>query len=84
MSSGLGKPMKNAVRMPRQSVLDVLGLTGDNNFYEFRGALYDHVDLKGYKITDKLPLKAFSPELRKALKLSSPVSWTSVIKKCYN
>ena len=82
--TGLDKKLSEGKRMPKKEVMKVLGATPQTTYINFAGKLRDAVGtLKGRKITEPVPMNQVDPALKKALKLTSPTSYTAIVKKSW-
>uniref|UniRef100_A0A6C0J2E6 Uncharacterized protein n=1 Tax=viral metagenome TaxID=1070528 RepID=A0A6C0J2E6_9ZZZZ len=82
--TGLEKKLSEGKRMPKKQVMKVVGATPETTFTDFAGKLRDAVGpLSGRKITEPIPLNQVDPALKKALKLTSPTPYTTIVKKSW-
>jgi len=76
--------LSDGKRKPKKEVMKALGATPQTTYTDFAGKLRDAVgNLKGRKITDPVPMSQVDPALKKALKLTSPTPYTTIVKKSW-
>lgn len=82
--TGLDKKLSEGKRMPKKEVLEAIGATPQTTYADYAGKLRDAVGtLKGRKITEPVPMSQVDPALKKALKLTSPTPYTTIVKKSW-
>lgn len=79
--TGLDKKLSGGKRMPKKEVMKALGATPQTTYIDFAGKLKDAVgSLKGRKINEPVPMGQIDPALKKALRLTSPTPYTTIVK----